>query len=269
MFKIILSLLVVSSLQLFGASDYDMDGVDDKLDKCPNTPLSDLVNLDGCSKKSLLSPHHFDIIFGLSYSKTAYEALEESESTTSNLQLDYYYKNYSIQLSSSYYDSSSATYSDSGINDSFLGVYYKFSPAQKLNIKVGAGTIIPTYDSELDNNNLDILASINISYIINDINFFGGFIQTMINDDDTLDVSYQNTSSYSLGLGFYPTSKIYLSAAYNSSESIYEGVDSIDTTSLYAHYSINKNWFTTLSYAYGLSDTASDTYASLRVGYYF
>jgi len=260
---------MITSLPLFAYSDYDMDGVDDKIDKCPSTPMSDLVDLEGCTKKSLTSPHHFDIIFGMNYSQTSYETLDDSDNITGSLQLDYYYKNFSLQVSSSYYDSSSVTYNDSGINDSFVGAFYKFTPVEKLNIKVGAGAIIPTYESDLDNNNLDTLASINVSYIISNINIFGGFIQTQVNDDDLIDVTYQDTSSYSLGLGFYPASNIYVSGAYNSSDSIYESVDTITSASLYTYYSINKNWFSTLSYAMGLSDTASDNYVSLRVGYYF
>jgi hypothetical protein len=256
----ILLILLTMSITLLAYSDYDMDGVDDKIDKCPNTPFSDLVNTSGCTTKSLESPHHFDIIFGINYSQTSYETLENADTLSQSLQIDYYYKNFTLQASSSYYNSQSTTYNNSGTNDSFLGAYYKLNPVDNLTLRLGAGAIIPTYKSDLNNNNTDLTA-----------NVFGGYSYTVVNDDDIVaeNVTYQNTNSYNFGLGFYPTSKTYLSGAYNSSDSIYKDVETISTVSINAFYNIDAHWFTTLNYAYGLSDTASDNYASLRVGYYF
>lgn len=275
MYKILLVLLIMATTQLFAFSDIDMDGVEDKNDRCPNTPMSDLVDINGCSKKTLkiinnyTSLHHFDIIVGVNYSSDNYDKLEESDTSSSSLQLDYYYKNFSIQASTSYYDSHSVTYNDNGIADSFLGAYYKFTPIQNLDLRVGGGAIIPTYNSELKNNNTDYTASLSLSYMFKKINLFGGYNYVMVNDDDTDSVQYQNTNGYNIGIGFYPSLKTYISASYNKSNSIYTNIDDIDTASLYGFYSINNSWFTTLNYAYGLSDTASDNYLSLRVGYYF
>ncbi|MFT7002753.1 MAG: hypothetical protein ACJAWW_000086 [Sulfurimonas sp.] len=270
MIKTLLLLLTIS-LSLFSYSDYDMDGVEDEMDKCPKTPFSDLVNSSGCTTKSLLSPHHFDMVFGINYSQTSYETLENTDNISQGLQIDYYYKNFSLQASTSYYNSQSATYNDSGTNDSFIGVYYKLIPIENLTLRLGAGAIIPTYESDLNNNNTDIIASTSLSYKLDNANVFGGFSYTIINNDDIVEegISHQNTSSYNLGLGFYPTSVIYISGAFNSSDSMYKDVDIINTISINGFYTIDANWFTTLNYAYGLSDTASDNYASLRVGYYF
>ncbi len=268
MYKI-LSVLLIISYTLLLASDFDMDGVDDTKDSCPNTPMSDLVDINGCTIKSLVSLHHFDIIFGLDYSQSDYENLGDSDTIDGSLQVDYYYKDFSIQASTSYYSSSSDTYSDSGMADSFIGAYYKIYPVNELSVRFGGGLIIPTYNASLDNNNMDYTASLNISYSLEKINIFGGYNYTMINDDDTMDVKYQDTNSYSLGIGFYPTQNIYISTSFNSSNSIYEGVEDINTLSLYAFYTINTNWFTNISYAYGLSDSASDNYCSVKLGYYF
>ena len=268
MHKILLLLLSIS-LTLLAYNDYDMDGVDDKRDQCPNTPFSELVDINGCTTKSLESPHHFDIIFGLDFSQTSYETMENTDTISQSLQVDYYYKDFSLQASSSYYNSQSTTYNNSGTNDSFLGAYYKLRPAKNLSVRLGGGAIIPTYDAELNNNNTDYTSSISLSYMLKKMNIFGGLNYVMVNDDDTVDVKYQNTSSYNIGLGFYPTSKIYISGAYNSSDSIYKDVETINTASFYAFYSIDSHWFATANYASGLSDSASDNYASLRLGYYF
>jgi lipopolysaccharide assembly outer membrane protein LptD (OstA) len=156
------------------------------------------------------------------------------------------------------------------MNDSFLGLFYKLSPSDELTLRVGGGIIIPTYDTELDNNNMDIMASASFSYALQRANLFGGYSYTVVNDDDVLGIaSYQNTHSYSGGVGFYLFDNLYLSGYYTNSESIYKDTDNIETLSLYTFYTINKNWFTTFSYAYGLSDTAGDNSVGVRLGYYF
>lgn len=268
--KNILILLIISSLNLFAFSDYDMDGVEDKSDKCPNTSFSELVDINGCTTESLASPHHFDIIFGMDYAETNYATLEKSDTITKTLQLDYYYDDFSLQAIVSHYNSTSTTSKNSGINDSFLGAYYSIKPDDKLTVRLGGGIIVPTYDDELNNNNTDYTASLNLSYMLDNVNLFGGYGYTIVTDDDISNsVTYQNTNSYSIGIGFYPKEKLYVSASYNSSDSIYVGVDKINTASIYAFYTIDENWFSNFSYARGLSDTASDNSISFKLGYYF
>ena len=280
-------LLLILPLSLFAYSDADMDGVEDALDRCPNTPLMDLVDINGCSKKTIIkassnskkvSPHHFDIVVGASYSQTSYDINPTTETINTSLQVDYYYKNFSLSLSGSHYNTSSGDYSDSGLNDSFAGMGYNFRPTKNLSLRLGAGVSIPTYDSYYDNNNYDYVGSASLSYKLGSVNIFGGYTYTMINDDDysytddnnqTQTVTYQDTTSYNVGLGFYPTSKLYLSASYMSADSVYEGVDASKTASIYAYYGFNAHWFSSLSYAYGLNDVATDHYASLKLGYYF
>ncbi len=266
----ILIMLGMFSVSLFAYSDSDMDGVDDSRDKCPNTPLTDLVDINGCTKKSLVSPHHFDIIIGANYAGSNYASLNQTDTYSSSLQVDYYYKNFSLQASTSYYKTDGDGYSETGMNDSFVGASYQFKPTKELSLRIGAGALLPTYDTSLNNNNTDYTASLNVSYTLGKVNLFGGYIYTMINDDDIAGtVAYQNTNAFSGGLGYYVTNKLYLSGAYNTSDSIYTGVEKIRTVSAYGYYSISQHWFSTFSYAYGLSDSASDNAASIKLGYYF
>lgn len=273
--KIVLfTMLGVLSSSLFAYSDADMDGVADGVDRCPNTPLTDLVDINGCTKKVLSSQsdkHHFDIIAGVNYAGSNFSNLNQSDTFSSSLQVDYYYENFSLQASTSYYKTDSDGYSDSGMNDSFVGGSYNIKPVQNLLIRVGAGIILPTYDTSLNNNKTDYSGSVNVSYQVGKINIFGGYIYTMINDDDVVDenIIYQNTNAISVGTGYYLTNKLYMSVAYNSADSIYKGYEDVQTASLYGYRSIDKNWFMTFFYAYGLSDTASDNAASIKLGYYF
>lgn len=273
-----LMLIAILSSSLYAYIDSDMDGVADGIDRCPNTPFSDLVDINGCTKKSLISPHHFDVVAGVNYSDSDYHTLNKTTTYSSTLQVDYYYKNFSLQASTTYFSTDGSGYSETGLYDSFIGASYQFKPAQNLSLRLGAGVLLPTYDSSLNNNNTDYSATANLSYSLESINIFGGYTYTMINDDDVylVDVSnnvttvnYQDTNSYNIGLGYYMTDRLYVSGSYNVSNSIYKGVEDIKTASTYLYYSIDEHWFSTFSYAYGLSDTASKNYASLRLGYFF
>lgn len=266
MLKKALIFIIAASLSLMAYSDYDMDGVDDAIDKCPNTPFSELVDIEGCTIKKLWSEQHLSVIYGISFSEADYATTKNTDTFSQTLQIDYYYEDFSFQASSSYYK----TDDDSGMNDSFLGAYYKFSPSKELTLRVGGGVIFPTYDTALDNNNMDIMVSASFSYMFEKTNLFGGYSYTVINDDDVLGiVSYQDTHSYSAGAGFYVLNDLYVSGYYTNSESIYKGTGEIETLSLYTFYTINKNWFSTFSYSYGLSESASDNSVALRLGYYF
>ncbi len=267
---LLIIMLGMLSTSLFAYSDLDMDGVDDSIDKCPNTPLTDLVDMNGCTKKMLLSPHHFDIIIGANYSDSNYGSRSQINTYSSSFQVDYYYKNFSLQASTSYFETDGDGYSDNGMNDTFVGASYQFKPAQALSFHIGIGALLPTYDTALNNNNTDYTASASVSYALGKTNIFGSYIYTMINDDDIAGiVTYQNTNAFSGGLGYYLTNKLYLSGSYNTSDSVYMNIEKIRTISAYGYYSITTHWFTTLSYVYGLSDSASDNAVSIKLGYYF
>jgi len=265
------------STTLFAYVDSDMDGVADSMDKCPNTPLTDLVDINGCPIKKLTpkkeTKGHADIIIGANYSGSNFASLNRSDTYAASLQADYYYGNFSLQASTSVYQTDSDGYNDSGLNDSFIGAAYNIRPIKSLTLRVGAGAILPTYDSSLNNNNTDYTGTLSLSYAVSNLNLFGGYGYTMINDDDVVDATndyrYQDTNAYSAGAGYYFTNKLYLSGSYNISNSIYVGVEDIKTASLYGYYTINKNKFLIFTYAYGLSDSASDNALSLKVGYYF
>lgn len=265
-------MLLVFSGSLF-AFDSDMDGVNDAKDKCPNTPFTDLVDIDGCTNKSLAQNYHYDIIVGLSSTSSDYTTLNKTDTLATTIQADYYYKNFSVQAATGLYTERGESYSQSGLQDSFLGAAYQVFPTNDLSIRFSIGAILPTYDTTLNNNKTDYTAGVNLSYNLDKLNVFGGYGYTLINDtdysDSTISVSYQNTHSYSGGVGYNITDKLYMSGAYNVSESIYVGVKKVETASLYAYYNIDENWFSTCSYAYGISESASQTYLAVKLGYFF
>ncbi len=272
--KIIVGILLVFlSTAVFAYSDADMDGVANNVDKCPNTPLTDLVDINGCPKTSLLSKKsqsHYDIIVGANYAGSNFASLNQSNTYSTSIQVDYYYKKISLQASTSYYKTKSSGYSASGMNDSFVGMAYTMTPTRNLILRAGIGALLPTYKTSLNNNKTDYSASANLSYNIDKISLFSSYIYTKINDSDVAGiVTYQNTNAYSVGLGYYLTNSFYLSGSYNSANSIYQGIQDVRTTSIYAYKAIDKNWFMTFFYAYGLSNSASNNASSIKLGYYF
>ena len=265
-------IVIYCTTALYAYSDSDLDGVEDAYDKCPNTPLSDLVDTTGCSIESLISPHHYDILIGLAYANSDYQTLNQTDTLSTSLQADYYYKDFSLQFNTAYFTTSGDGYSDNGFYDTSLGASYGWTQNDVI-LRVGVGVILPTYDNTLSNNKSDLFGSVNLSYSYEKFNFFGGYSYTLIRDDDYSDanisVAYQNTNAYSIGLGYYFNYKLYTSATFNSSKSIYVGVEDVQTATLYGYYSIDEHYFGTLSYAYGISESASSNYIALRVGYYF
>jgi hypothetical protein len=270
--KIVLSLACLTSVVLF-AIDSDLDGVDDSRDLCPNTSMSELVSATGCTIQTLGTQHHFDIVYGLNFYDTNYLTLEKTDTLSQTLQVDYYYNKFSLQLNTSYYNSESAMYDESGMNDTFVGAFYTFDSLKNTSVRLGAGFILPTYETPYNNNHTDYVASANISHTIDKINLFGAYSYTIVTDDNvknaTDSIKYQNTDFISVGAGIYLTDKFYSSLAYSTSESIYKNEDNIDTASVYMFYTIDSNWFSTFNYAYGLSESASDNAFALRIGYYF
>lgn len=266
--RIFLLMLMMVPL-LFAYVDSDLDGVDDDVDQCPNTAITDLVDIRGCSTESLVSLHHYDIIVGGSYSQVDYNTNEKTDTFTTSLQVDYFYKNISLQASTSYYSSQSDSYSESGLGDSSLAAFYLLPVNKDFQIRIGAGMILPTYESSLNNNNTDYLATLGASYTLQKLNLFAAYSFTQINDDDVAGVvSYQDTHAYSAGAGYYLSQKLYSSLSYYQADSLYKDVEEIKNISLFAFYTLDKNWFTTAGYAYGLSDSASDHSVSFRLGYY-
>ena len=274
-----LIIFLLCTVSLLAYSDFDLDGVDDIIDRCPNTSMTELVDMHGCTIQNIEGNHHFDVILGASYSQLSPTTQEKTDTLAASVQADYYYKDFSIQVATAYFNSESTVTSNKGQTDTFIGAYYQLNPLESLSLRLGGGLLLPTYDA--DNNNMDYTASASLSYLYSNINFFGSYSYTLINDDDIPNVAYyQNTNAYNVGVGFYPTARLYTSVAYNSSDSIYKQALRIDTLTLdkivalesasaYIFYTIDKNWFTTLTYGYGLSDSASDHFAAAKVGYYF
>lgn len=266
------------STSLLAAQDSDLDGVPNNIDQCPNTPLMDLVNAKGCPVHTAAtvkakSSDHYDIILGADYGRSDYQLTPKTDIYASTLQFDYYHKAFSFGLSSMYYYTKASNYSSSGIGDTTLTGYYSLYPTNAFVFKVGTGVILPTYNSSLHNNKTDYLGCVYAAYQKNNFILFGGYTYTFINDTNinntTNTINYQNTNAYNVGLGYNFTQKFYASASYYQANSIYKNVQDLQNVNFSIFYSINQHWFTSFSYAAGLNNATSQSYSSLKIGYYY
>jgi len=250
-------LLLLFSLASFAYTDSDMDGVPDADDHCLNTPMTDLVDLSGCTKKSLISPHHFSVIGGEGYAQESNDIY-----TFSSFELNYYYKKLSVQLTTGYYDLKSNDINSSGLNDTYLNLFYTFNPIKNFKLSLGMGIAFPTYDN-IDNRT-DYSTSLYGRYSLDKWSLSSGVGYRLIGDNNTV-----NTFYYNLGIGYSWSDKVYSSLSYSVSQSLYEGNEDLKSLSLYNYYNINKSWFATINYSHGLSDASLDNSIGVKIGYYW
>lgn len=270
MFRLALALLCMTTSS-YAYVDSDFDGVEDAYDLCPQTPLSDLVDADGCMIKSTGNKISYDLVLGMGYSQINYASQEPSDTLSSSLQADIYTGKWWFQLVASHYKSDDGVESKSGLEDTSMALMYRFSTTEKLSITTGVGLILPTYESTYNNEATDYTASVDLNYLLNSkFSLFLGSNYTWVNDRDVTVEKYQNSSGFYAGLKYVqPSEKSALSAAYYQNESIYASTQTIKYLSLGYAYMINSHWNIGGHYGHGLSDSASDKSISAYVGYTF
>jgi hypothetical protein len=271
MLRSIIFLLVVVTF-LFSYEDSDFDGVSDYNDRCPNTPITDIIDQFGCSLVKIMSDDpvssRYDVIVGLIYDKADYGSAQEYNTLTNTFQADYFLENWSFQFYTSYYflDNPSST---RGMNDTALSLYYGLKPMAEENLflRFGLGTNLPTQKN--DYNKIDYTASLSANYIIDKYSFFCGYKYMLTGDNDSDILDFQNTISLNAGFGYYVQGNVYTSISILDADSIVRSLDAIRNISFYMYYGIDDNWFMTASYAKGLSDATSDLSSNVRIGYAF
>ncbi len=254
--------------------DSDFDGVSDEKDECPNTPITNLIDRYGCSIVKIMDndpveSSHYDVIVGYIYDSADYGTSKNVVTLTNTLQVDMFMESWGAELFTSYFVSDSNQTDSSGMNDTKLSFYYGYSALEEYNIflRLRFGAIFPTKHNSY--NKMDYLTSVSANFVINDYSFFGGYTYTFIGDNNIEFYEFQNTQAVNIGLGYYLKANIYASLAYLYADSVIKMKEKVKSLSLYFFYRINNNWFTTLSYSQGLSDSTSDMASNLRVGYYF
>ncbi len=212
---------------------------------------------------------HYDVILGTIYDRADYGTPEEITTLTSTFQADIFMDNWGAEFFTSYFVSDSNQTKSSGMNDTTLSLYYGYRALEEHNIflRLRIGAIFPTKRNSY--NKMDYTASMSANFIIEEYALFGGYTYTLVGDEDIQSYQFQNTHAFHLGMGYYFRANMYASLSYLYADSIVKMTQRIRNISLYFFYGINSNWFATLSYSQGLSNSTSDLASNLRIGYYF
>lgn len=251
-FILLLSLLFV---HLSASVDSDMDGVDNDMDKCPNTPFFELVDKAGCTTEKIAAKDedHYDIMLGAAYVK-----MNNGETdTVVSFVADYYYENWIFTLFTQPY----SQYNNYDGADLYLSVNYKMI-MDNFTIKFGPGVVFPIGSDS--SNEADYFLNVNVNYKIDKFDFTFYYKYTFMNDTFT-----QNIDTKVVSIGYYLFDTTYVNLAYSTEKSIYEGIENVDNAALILNHAITEHWFTNLRFTYGLSDSANDSSTTINVGYYF
>jgi hypothetical protein len=257
--------------------DLDIDGVDDSIDKCLNTPFDEIVDENGCSKtqkKSYPHPYYGNLTLkiGLDY----YKDKDYGDESSLNLYADYQFHNWDFSISnanSNFKDSynDNDVYLFAGYGFDFKINYIRLSIGTKLNKDTTTPRRQKDYSSyqekELSINN-DYIFSIDFSHIINDkINSLLYYKYTIngYNDENS-----KNFSSFSVGIEYLVNSKCYSSLSYNQIGSMYKDINTPNKNiEISANYDITKNIFMSAEYGHGLDDLSYDNRFYLGIGVNF
>jgi hypothetical protein len=177
----------------FAFIDEDLDGVDDSVDKCPNTPFDQLVNKYGCPLKK-------EEKVGSFYLKIGGGFIDYSSDNTyfSVVSIAYSIKDFYFSVSPIFY------LNNNGTGDiSLYGSYSKF--LENLFINFGLTAQITT-----DNSGLDIIPSITLDYFYKDFDFFIYYSYTVKTKSNL-----KNENELSLGSGYQFNERFYMNGAVN------------------------------------------------------
>ncbi len=286
---LMLSLLLLTA-QVYAFQDYDIDGVEDSIDRCANTPFDAIVDKYGCAidknKKEYIGK------FMLQVGTQVFQDEIYGSTSALNISANYRYKNWDVTLSN-IRTTTIGSFIDDNFNDNgdiylSTGYFFIFSKASlKLTLGTrflsdidgsvtssrgrGRGqnstqTVTTITDTiALDN---DYFASLNYSYQMNEkqnIFLFSGYTIT----DDSPTQTYENYGSFSVGTGYSITRSLYTSIAYNYVGSVYADGEAEQSVSVFNSYRFNKNLFASATYKYGINDLSYDHTLLLSVGIVF
>ncbi len=165
-------LLSVTLLAQYG--DQDLDGVPDSLDRCPNTPFSDIVDRYGCSIQTLIKPRRFEYYVEFLYAKDSDPIHFQERDILSSLTL--YQGDFDFSLLAFHFNNTIKK----GFSDISLKVQYCLHPDPMWDLYVGAGLELPT--DNFTGNRTDYTFSFNNEYFLLGYKWYGGGYYTFVQD---------------------------------------------------------------------------------------
>jgi len=244
MLGLVLSLVFFSKSIAF--QDSDLDGVEDKVDLCPNTPFDLLVDSSGCPvKKDKDTNFYIATGFGYTDGNGYYNYLW-------NFSIGMIYKKLSLSLSTNYYLYDSVI-DKTALGDTYIYASYTFN-IKSLYLYPGITLKIPTATDNLGDGEFDYAPSFYADYIYKSLDFFIYYGFVFRGDNQ-----FEDTYTTSLGVG-YQLRKLYISGSYD-----FTG-DNNRYVSIFSIYNITSKYYLLLNYSYGLNQESIDQFISLKLG---
>ncbi len=249
-FKYIFLISLFLNLHSWAFIDEDLDGVDDTVDQCPNTPFDELVDKNGCplEKEKYRGNFYFKIGGGIlrEKSKNLY---------FSSVSFAYAYKELYFSISPTYY----LNYS-SGLGDTYLyGSYSKF--IKDLFLNFGLTVQLPTGNSKLGENSYNFTPSITFDFFKNSWDYFVYYGYTIKSNS-----GLKNRHDLSVGLGYQFNDKFYLNS---SLDFIYSNNKTKNYLSFFGIWDFSKKYYLSFNYDYGLNSIAIDHSLFIKLGIKF
>lgn len=237
-------------LYAYAYSDYDVDGVEDRVDLCPNTPFDILVDEDGCEE-------------GRGYQgswslETGMMVAVDSNSSTLNnarISIQYIYKKWDIALST-FKDINPLPDEDAQTLYMSIGHTQSFWDEVEVNVALGM-----KYASTQN----DYYTTVNMLHSLDRDRYLSLFYSYTLPEDSTLQ-KYNNYHTLSLGYAQQITARYLTGVSYQFSTA-----STVDTKAYHAltwenTLRLNERYYLLASYSLGLSEGASDHLFNLQFG---
>jgi hypothetical protein len=245
----------ILTLKLFSFYDNDLDGVDDRKDKCLNTPFIDIVDIYGCSENNkYIGAFNIE----LEYLKQKNKMLDID---INNIYFDYKYSTFLFSIFYNQYTIDSKTYSgdlymnfgyDIIINENLLNIYF--------------GTKQATGNEVVSTKENDYSVSLSYEYFIN--TYFSYLISASYTKTGDNQINkYNDFLNYSLGI-IYVENKYNISLYYSYDQALLQDTDDYKGVEIEYSYSFNTKYYIKLAHSKSLLD--GDIYdTSFAIGVHF
>jgi len=232
---------------LFGAYiDTDIDGVEDSLDLCKNTPFDQLVDAFGCSENA--SENIWTLKAG---TELGFDTFDE-KSLSYHFSIDYNMQSWSMGISNANY----IGYNENNTSTRETGDIYTYIgyeiPNKNFLTTFAIGMKIATADESVGTGENDYYMSTQLQSVSNEHNtkLFSTLSYTFTGD--TKYIAYEDVFSYTVGLGYVVNEAYYTSLYYENSQSIYKDTESYKALVWSNHYTYDEDYFIEMAYTRGL-----------------
>ena len=257
--------MILVTIPVLAMKDADFDGVSDAVDKCPQTPFLSEVDATGCTVKILTLPSETEskrLQAVLGYGVvTDEDLLGREEQHSSNLKLSYYQNSWAYSFSGGYYQHGE----NEGSLDTTFKVKKRFTILPKLQLGLGLGLKLPTYDFQGNNTDYAIYGSLNY-YPLKSLSLFGHYNHTFIQDEE-VSSQLQDSEYLSGGVGYFFTKQLYANIVYAEGNNKFASQHDIKSISSTLYYKMNKKWFSLLYYSEEIDDEDAHNTFNVKLGY--